>query len=92
MLAISVDPPERSRRLVERNGLDFVVLSDTQREVIRAYGLLHEAGGPNGSDIAVPALALIDRNRRIVWRFISHRITDRLLPEDILAAVTKLAE
>ncbi len=92
MLAISVDPQERSKRVVEQNGLGFPVLCDAQHEVIEAYGLLHEGGGPGGSDIAVPAHVLIDRDGRIVWRFISRRITDRLTPEDILATVTKLVE
>lgn len=92
LLAVAVDPPADARRVVERNGLEFSVLCDTGREVIQAYGLVHEGGGLDGSDIAIPAHILIDRDGRIVSRFVSRRIQDRRHPDDILATVKRLTK
>ena len=92
LLAISVDPPATSKDVVERNGLDFPILSDADRTVTRAYGLLHEGGARDGSDIAIPAHVLIDRHGRIVSTFVSKRIQARLSPKRVLATVQKLRE
>jgi peroxiredoxin len=91
LLAVSVDPPAIARRVVEDNRLGFAVLCDTNREVVRAYGLLHEGGGPGGSDIAVPAHILIDTDGRVVSRFVSRRIQDRRHPHDALESLRQLA-
>ena len=92
LLAVSVDPPAISKGVVERNALDFAILGDTNREVVRAYGLLHESGARDGSDIAIPAHVLIDRHGRIVSTFVSKRIQDRLHPRDTLSSILRLRE
>ncbi|MFQ5590644.1 MAG: redoxin domain-containing protein [Phycisphaerae bacterium] len=92
LLAVAVDPPDVAHRVVEQNGLAFSILCDTQREVVRAYGLLHEGGGPDGSDIAVPAHILIGGDGRILSSYVSRRIQDRLDPADVLAIVKRLAQ
>ncbi len=90
LLAISADRPEDARRLAARQNLSFPILCDTKREVVKAYGLLHEDGGPYGNDIAIPAHVLIDKNGRIVSRHVSKRAQDRLHPVDIVAAARRL--
>ena len=90
MLAISVDPPEKAKEVVDRNKLAFPVLCDTDREVIRMYGLVHKEGGLDDSDIAIPAHVLMDREGRIWWRSLSRRVQDRLHPADVLRAVRRL--
>ncbi len=87
MLAIAADAPSDARRMVERNNLNFSVICDTEREVIRAFGLLHKGGALDDSDIAIPAHVLIDRQGRIVWKYISSRIQDRIDPDDVLIRV-----
>ncbi len=62
LFAVSVDSQEDARRLAIREGLRFPILCDTEREVIGAYGLRHEGGGLDGSDIAIPAHVLIDED------------------------------
>ena len=84
LLAIAVDSPAEARRVVEKNRLEFPVLCDTDREVIRSYGLLHKGGGPDGADIAVPAHVLIDRDGQIMRRYVSGRIQERLASDDVL--------
>ncbi len=60
--ALSVDSPERSERARRQYELPFPILCDTQKEVVRAWGLFNaeERGG-----IAVPAVILLGRDRRI---------------------------
>ena len=89
LLAVSVDPPGRSLQVVSKNSLNFSILSDVDREVIRLYGLFHAKGAPDGSDIAIPAMFLVDREGRIVWRRVSSRIQDRADPQVVLAKIAE---
>lgn len=59
--ALAVDPPQQSERVRRQYGLRFPILCDTQKEVVRAWGLFNakERGG-----IAVPAIVLVGRDRR----------------------------
>jgi len=82
MLAVSVDPQSRNRKVVERNRLAFPILSDQDRKVTAGFGLLHKGGGPGYSDIPVPAHVLVDRDGRIIWRHIAIRIQDRPDPKE----------
>lgn len=90
MMAVSVDTPEQSRRVVESRKLPFPILADTQRQVVQAYGLIHKGAGPKGSDVAIPAHVLIDRDGRIAWRHAAKRIQDRPAPSDDLNAIKRL--
>jgi peroxiredoxin len=60
--ALAVDSPEKSERVRRQYELPFPILCDTQKEVVRAWGLFNaeEKGG-----IAVPAIVLVGRDRRI---------------------------
>jgi peroxiredoxin len=60
--ALAVDSPEQSERVRRQYELPFPILCDAQKEVVRAWGLFNaeERGG-----IAVPAVVLLGRDRRI---------------------------
>ena len=60
--ALSVDSPEQSERVRRQYQIPFPLLCDTKKEVVRAWGLFNaeEKGG-----IAVPAVVLLGRDRRI---------------------------
>jgi len=62
IVALAVDSPEQSERVRRQYELPFLILCDTQKEVVRAWGLFNaeEKGG-----IAVPAIVLVGRDRRI---------------------------
>ena len=90
LLAISVDPPEDSLRVVEQEHLPFPILSDAARQVVKSYGLLHAGGGLDGEDIAIPAQLLLERDGRIVWRHVARRIQDRAYPAETLAPIGRL--
>jgi peroxiredoxin len=65
LVAVSVDPAERSRAMAAQIGLPFPLLGDTGREVVRAYGVYNEEekGG-----IAYPSTFVLDRDRIVRFR------------------------
>jgi peroxiredoxin len=63
LFAISVDSVERNRALADELGLDFPILADPDRAVIRAYGV----DDPENR-IAWPAIFVIGRDGTIVDR------------------------
>lgn len=92
LLAISTDRPRDLGKVVERLGPDAIALSDPQAKVIRAYGLLHEHGGMDGEDSAIPAQILIDRNGTILWTHVPRRVQAGPDPADVLAQVRAISE
>ena len=62
-----MDPPEVSANLRRKANLTFTFLSDPNLDVIRRYGLLHVAAGPDGRDISRPAEFLVDRLGTVRW-------------------------
>lgn len=84
VIAVSVDPPERSAAMRRDLGIEFPVLSDISREIITSWGLLNtgEKGG-----IAFPATFLIDRGR--IVRFSTAEHTSRRVPASEMLAFVK---
>jgi peroxiredoxin len=72
VVALSVDAPAESEALRAQLGLEFPVLCDTERTVVRAWDLYNarERGG-----IAVPAAFVVDPDRRIRYRSIDATAT-----------------
>ena len=66
MIAISVDGPEKSRAVRDELRLPFTILCDTQRNVVREWGVYNarEKGG-----IAKPAVFILDPKR--IVRYVS---------------------
>lgn len=89
VVAISVDPPAESRKLSEKAGYTFPILSDENTEVIRRYQLLHKGARGEGHDVARPAEFFIDRNGVVQWRNLTEDLRVRARPEDVLEEVMK---
>lgn len=85
-VAISVDKPEVSRNLANKEGYTFPILSDPQTETIRRYNLLHKGGGPEGSDIARPAEFLVDSSGTVRWTNFTEDVRIRAKADEMLAA------
>ena len=85
--AISVDSNEESRRLAASEHYTIPLLSDSQAQTIRAYGVLHPLGREDGHDIARPAEFLVDADGRIRWENLTETLLARLRPETVLAVV-----
>lgn len=88
-VAISVDPPDVSRNLMQQQGYTFTFLSDPNVETIRRYDLVHAAAGEGGHDIARPAEFLIDSTGTVRWVHLTENYWVRARPEEILE-VSKL--
>ncbi|MBV8357009.1 MAG: peroxiredoxin family protein [Deltaproteobacteria bacterium] len=87
VIAVSVDPPERSAAMRRELEIEFPVLSDVIRETITRWGLLNtrEKGG-----IAFPATFLIDR--ALLVRFSTVENTSRRVPAEAMLAFVKTME
>lgn len=82
VVAISVDPPDVSRKHAARQGYTFPILSDEKLETLRKYDLLHE-GGFRGADISKPAEFLLDADGVVVWRNLTEDYKVRLTAGDL---------
>jgi peroxiredoxin len=89
-VAISVDPPETTRELVQKHGLTFTFLSDPELQAIGAYDLVHTGAGEDGKDIARPAEFLIDKDQIVRWVNLTGNYWVRARPEQILEEARKL--
>ena len=60
-------------------GLTFATLSDPQRRVIHAYGLLNpkDVLVPAEGGIAYPSTYILDKNGVVRWRYIGTDLADR---------------
>ena len=90
MVAISVDPPDTSKKLRQDRGYTFTFLSDPKAEVIRRYDVLHPGGGPGEAEIARPAEFVIDPGGVVRWVNLTESILVRARPEQVLAAVSAM--
>jgi peroxiredoxin len=65
LVALSVDPKERSRALAAQLGFRFLLLCDPPREAVQRFGVYNskEKGG-----IAYPATFVLDRERVVRFR------------------------
>ena len=88
-MAVSVDPPETTRKLIEKQGYPFLFLSDEKLEAIRKYDLVH-AGGGGGADISRPGEFLIDLTGTIRWRDLTENYRVRVKGETVLKQLDTL--
>lgn len=90
VIALSADAEDVTRQHCQKLGFTFPVLSDPKAEVAKQYGLLHQGGGPKGTDIARPAEFLIDSTGTIRWVNLTESVTVRARPEQVLKALDDL--
>lgn len=89
IVAVSPDPVEKNQGVVDRLGLSFPILSDSELRLTEALGLKHEGAGPRGANIPRPA-TLIVRDGTIVGRYLTENYRIRPKPEDLLSALAAL--
>jgi peroxiredoxin len=76
--------------VVDKLDLNYPILSDSDREVITAYGLVHPGASIDGSDIARPATFVIGPDGRVVWRNLTENWRVRVRPDTVIDAVEDL--
>lgn len=92
VLAVCVDPVDENAKVIEKLKLDYSILSDVDLTVTKAYGLLHnDAMTADGtSDVARPAVFLLDRGGVIRWRQLTDNWRVRVRPETILKQLAEI--
>ncbi len=72
VVGISVDGPFANKFFVQNRHLNFPVLSDYRREVIRKYGIvLNKLASLEGYDAAKRSVFILDENGKVIYRWIS---------------------
>lgn len=93
ILAVSIDPPELSQKLIEKikakhpGDVDFPFLEDKNHKVIDRYGLLN----PDGKGWPHPATYVIDKQGKVRWKFVEVNYRNRPTNEQILEALRKIS-
>jgi peroxiredoxin len=85
LIALSADPQETARQTVRELNLTYPVLSDSYRNHIRAYDVLHPQEG-----IARPSVFIVDREGKIRWQFIGMSAGERPAMMTILGQLQAL--
>lgn len=80
LVAISVDPPEHSRIMIKRLGLEFPILSDAGQQIQKAYGVQN----PDTQELALHAVFVVNKKQEVVYRKIAGR---RPLSQELLDAI-----
>lgn len=85
LAAISVDAPEKSEALREQLGLSFTILCDTERLVVREWGVYNarEKGG-----IARPAVFILDPGRFVRCASVDE-VASRVPASEIVRALSE---
>lgn len=90
LYAVSVDPPDASRRLRDRLEVQFRFLADTESALLDALGIRHHGGGADGDDIAFPTAVLVDSDGIVRWIYQSDTYRERARPEQIFTAIAAM--
>ncbi len=86
ILAISTDTLNDTAGIVERIGLQFPVLYNSEGDVPRAYGIFDLYG----DGLATGSAFLVDLDGNLAWSSIYSGIHDLIKSDDILAAIDAL--
>ena len=72
VVGISVDSPFANKAFAETNQLGFLLLSDTNRDVIKRYGIeLSNFAGIEGYTVAQRSVFILDQNKVIRYAWVS---------------------
>ncbi|CAN5332649.1 peroxiredoxin-like family protein [soil metagenome] len=105
IIAISPDSPESLRASADKNKLNYVLLSDHDGELIKAFGLAFKAplgyaelltkssGGKNKDMLLpVPAVFILNRQGEILFEYINPDYKKRLKGSLLMAVLKELKE
>lgn len=95
VIALSADDQQHPRPGLPDTaslGITFPTLSDPQRRVIHAYGLLNPTDVlvPVEGGLAYPSTYILDKNGVVKWRYIGRDLADRPDTELVLSQFNKV--
>lgn len=85
ILAISVDPPEKSRELSEKLKIPFPILSDVGHKTIDTYDILDPGG-----KISKAVVLILDKKGIVRWSYVADDYKVRPLDEELLTQLKKI--
>jgi peroxiredoxin len=88
---ISVDAPFANDAFAEKNSLNFPLLSDYKREVVRAYDIAHDDfAGMNGYTAAKRSVFVVDKQGKLAYSWVADNPGQEPNYDEVKAAVKKL--
>ena len=90
LLSKTIEAPESNKRMREKTGSQFEILSDEAGKLIDHFGMRHVKGKRGQSDLAQSASFLLDQNGKVLWQRIAENYRVRPKPEEILQALDKI--
>jgi peroxiredoxin len=92
VLGVSVDSPFANKEFAARNGLNFPLLSDITRDVIKHYDVVfNDLAGVKGFTVAKRAVFVIDGTGVIRYKWVAPEPKVEPNYDEVKAAVKKLA-
>jgi peroxiredoxin len=91
VLGVSVDSPFANKEFAGKNGLNFPLLSDITRDVIKQYDVVfNDLAGVKGFTVAKRAVFVIDRQGVIRYKWVAPEPKVEPNYAEVTAAVKKL--
>lgn len=92
VVGVSVDSPFANKEFAAKNGLNFPLLSDITRDVIKQYDVVfNDLAGVKGFTVAKRAVFVIDRQGTIRYKWVAPEPKVEPNYAEVTAAVKKLA-
>jgi peroxiredoxin len=85
MIALSADAPADGQKVATELNLTYPILSDVYKNYIRQYGVLHPTEG-----IARPSMFLVNKEGKIVWKYVGMEASDRPPMDTVLQQIASL--
>ena len=85
MIALSADAPADGQKVASELNLTYPILSDVYKNYIRQYGVLHPTEG-----IARPSMFLVNKEGKIVWKYVGMEASDRPPMDTVLQQITSV--
>ena len=92
VVGVSVNDPWSNKAFVEKNNLNFPILSDYNRDVVRMYNVYHnDFGNLKGYTVAKRSVFILDHNGIVTYKWVSDDPTKEPNYEDLKKAAAKTA-
>ncbi len=90
VIGISVNDPFTNKAFAQNNNLNFPILSDYNREVVKLYSVFHENfGNLKGYTVAKRGVFILDHNGVVVYKWVSDDPTKEPNYEELKKAAAK---
>ncbi len=92
VVGIDVNDPWTNKAFVEKNSLNFPVLSDYTRDIVHQYNVFHENfGNLKGYTVAKRSVFILDQNGVVTYKWVTEDPSKEPNYEELKKAVAKTA-